>query len=396
MKYKLTSTLCITLSGDSLITVSLIWLIIHFGGDTRILGMVLFINTLLPFLGQKIFNKNCLNTNLNPNQKFIQTRIIGAIFSLILAVIFVFYNKNIILYMSASIFTIINFFSNQYLEAIFGTMVFKKFMDANTAARIQQTSLQLSVLLGSTLVGFIINYHGFLGILLVNILTYIYGAIGMLYNDNLAFLKDKIPIKDINITPKNVESFNYINIENCFFILTILAIVLYSFNFLLPFLSQLDKKWSAIQFGIIDALGAVGAFTSVLAVGKIMSSTFFYKISYFILILSLFSFFFIKQPIQAIGLSFLFGFSLNCLRIKMRERILNAVTSTQMALKYGRNITAINMLTRSLIPLSLGFIISKVSASYLFLNLSILCTIFFILSFLISFQQSIKSYNGNL
>lgn len=371
MKLKLISILYLTLSGDSLITVSLIWSIIKYGGDARVLGVFLFINTIIPYLSQSVFRKYFSNVG-DPIKSFVATRLVGAGISILLAATFYFYSNIEMLYISASVFTIINFFSNQYVEACFGHLVIKKVFSSNIAARIHQTSVQIAALLGASLAGFVLSFGGFQLILLVNVLTYFFGAWGFLVKIpkylSSSNLVDKVSFSAV---VKNSYKINNFNINYNFIYFMLLAILLYSFNFLLPFLVQVDKGWSSMVFGLIDACAAMGAFFSVFLSNKGRFNTVFSFVSKPLLIFSFASFFWVNEPMQAIMLGFLFGLSLNCLRIKIRESIFESTTSHDLALKFGKNITLINMGFRSVVPLILSWLFVKSSAAYLYFYVGI-------------------------
>lgn len=391
MKLKLSSILCLTLSGDSLITVSLIWLIIRYGGDARILGVFLFINTVLPYISQNIFHQYFAKIR-DPIKNFFITRLVGAGVSVLLAVIFYFYSSIKMLYVSACIFTIINFFSNQYVEACFGYLVIKKIFSSNVAARIHQTSVQIAALLGASLAGFVLSFGGFQLILLVNVLTYFFGAWGFLVkiprylSPSVATIEKR---SSVGVGISNISKINSIAINYNFIYFILLAVLLYSFNFLLPFLIQIDKGWSSITFGLIDAFAAMGAFLSVFissdqgCFSKAVSSLFKP-----LLIASFAGFFWVNSPIQGIFLGFLFGVSLNFLRIKIRESIFESTSSHELAIKFGKNITLINMSLRSIVPLILGFLFIRLSVASLYLYIGISVSI--ILIFLTSWMFLMK------
>lgn len=366
MNFKIIGALCFALSGDAIITIGLIWSVLQAGGDTRVLGLFLFINTLLPYFAQRFYNARRNLHAAHPGLMFVRIRMFGALCSVGLLLLYRDYQSINILYVAASVFAVIQFLSNQYIEGYFGYLVLSKKLSANLAARIQQTSTQLSVLFGASLAGFMLKFGGFSGILVLNMLTYVLG--GVAFKHFIAghlFTHDELIAKPM---PNKVRNTVNKQVVHAFIMIFSLTASLYAFNFLLPVFVQKDMGWSPETFGLIDALAALGAFTSVIFTAKHFSKRLL-PYSYYFIVISLCAFYFARTPFFAVLMGFLYGLSLNTLRISLRETIFSSTQTHEAALAYGRRLALISMSCKSLAPLILGWVVASYTA------MSLLCVI---------------------
>ncbi|MDO8954601.1 MAG: MFS transporter [Gammaproteobacteria bacterium] len=358
--FRLIFILSLTLSGDTLFSVAVIWTVLLRGGSEKSLAFFLCIVTLVAFLIQRLSKRFKQALEKAPGKSFIAIRVAGVICSLGLLVASK-HQALWLLYFSGMLFTVISFLSQITVEAIIGQEVLSGRLSSNKASRILQTALQISAFLGAALTGFVLNFGGMAAVLAVNAVTYASGMLifftlrhtAALHADNQ---KDQKPAHEQLSLNKHrlVLWLSFIGL--CFLMLQVSA-----FNFLVPLIAQHEKAWTATEFGFIDALAGLGAFMCTLLSTERGWKSMLWAMAFLIIPISDAAFHFGSNAYWvAIAAGFI-GFFANIFRIKMRELIYDSVSTAKQIMDWAGRITVMSTLLKAGAPLILAFIVLKPS-----------------------------------
>lgn len=380
--------LALTLSGDTLFNVAVIWQVIALGGSIKTLGLFLCLITLLTFFSQKLSIHIKKILDVDPVRAFFWIRLIGIICSLIF-MFFAHQENLILLYLMGIVFTVINFFSMVTVEAIVGQEVLKDRLNSNQAARILQTAVQIAAFLGASIAGFVLTWGKMKGIVGVMAITYACGSLL-----SISLNQSSITASAQSMSKPYSAKYHYRNqliLWLAFSGLVLLAIQISCFNFLVPLISQKEKFWTTSQFAYIDAAAGLGAFLSTF----ILTSKWRIKQIWVLAFLGIFvcdaSFYLLKEAYFVAMAAFLLGFSVNVFRIKQRELIYDAVSTSQEIMDWAGRITAMTMFIKAFLPLGLVFISSHYAFNFMLCGLVLgICMLCVEISYYIYFLRPFK------
>ncbi len=356
--------LALTLSGDTLFSTSLIWIVAGIGGSKIALGFFLCITTLIPYAAQKFSGKVNRALRTRPVQVFSLVRTVGIGFSFLGAVLA---NSITIwlVYLLGIVFMVTSYLSNQILESIMSMNVIEQKISANTASRLLQTAVQAGAFIGSSAAGFLLDLGGLRIICLASALTFGIGALALRWLDP----KDGKTPYSKKSEEKNGEQrplqASHSLLWSGLVALIVLTMQVAAFNFLIPTIARGERAWTARDFGLIDALAGIGAFAAV-GIGKKSRIEGFWKVSFLavgcldVLVSQISS-----APFVA-GFAFLLGFFFNLLRIRQREMLYNSMRTSTEAVEWAGRITLGTMGMKALFPLLLGFVVSVIPSSMVF------------------------------
>lgn len=157
--------LAITLSGEGMLTVTLLWTILDKGGSATNIGLILAIMSVVPFLIQKYVRPVRAVLTHRPLQVFALARLGGLV---VLGLPLLFPEEMMIysLYLLAGLFSVILFLSTQSLEAYMSHMVLEGALSADQASNTLQTSIQIGAFGGNALAGLLLSLGGFFTVML--------------------------------------------------------------------------------------------------------------------------------------------------------------------------------------------------------------------------------------
>lgn len=151
--------LSLTMVGEGMITVTLVWTSAGMGQSPLFIGIVLFIMNIVPFLAQILFKPMRRAIEQHPLGMIIMPRMIGCVVAS-LAGMTLDASSLITLIAIAACLTFISFISQQCIETLMGQLTVTGMLDAGTSARLSQTALQSGVFVGNALAGFLIAKSG--------------------------------------------------------------------------------------------------------------------------------------------------------------------------------------------------------------------------------------------
>src|SRR3990167_3595639 len=127
-------TLAITLAGDALFSVAIIWRVLATGGSAKTLAIFLCLVMLVTFILQKMSVRLKKALEKDPRHSFASVRIAGIVLSL-LFVPLLWHETTARLYAAGMVFSVISFLSTLTVEAIMGQEVLQKRLTSNQASR---------------------------------------------------------------------------------------------------------------------------------------------------------------------------------------------------------------------------------------------------------------------
>lgn len=368
---KLMLVLSITLSGDILFSLALIWRVLALDGSAKMLGIFLCLVTLLTFSLQKMSGSFRRIIEKKPSRSFMWIRGIGVCFSLIFLPL-LWHETVWALYLAGMIATVISFLSTITLEAMMAQEVLEKRLSSNKASRILQIATLASSFLGAAMLGAVLGLGNMSAVLFFNMVSYLIGAVffslhSSLGNQVIISSEDKMN----EFHQKMIHKTNLPVLRLAFFGLTLLITQISAFNFLVPLIAQHEKMWTATQYGFIDAAAEFGGFFATFIMLEKGNFSKIWLLA-FAGILVVDVLFFTVNNVYLISIATLFlGFFVSTFRIKQREFIYDAVSNTDEILEWTGRITVMTALIKSLAPLSLAFFVSHPSFDLMVIGIGV-------------------------
>jgi biotin carboxylase len=363
--------LSLSLSADALVLTSLLWVILKQGGTGQAVGIAAFLMALVPFLLQKASRR--LNDFLarEPERVFTTVRTAGLISSLACAAL-PGHPPLATLYVIAGIFALLAFLTNQSFETLLSYRVLEKELSPNLASRILQTSFQIGAFLGGALSGFLIEWGGFRAVAVFLAVIYGFGALTV---KTIRSLKDdpgmdrSHPAPSGNKLTSAAADAHSPQVWGGFLMIALVLVNVWAFNVIVPYLSGVERGWTARDYGLIDALAGAGAFIAALVLSGKLGRLWwlgFLGLAAGDVWLGL-----TPSVLSAATAAAIVGFFGNCIRVKQRELLFAATANPEQGNRWAANLSMIGFLTRALTPLALASVIDRTGGSVCFQILAI-------------------------
>ncbi|OMF12600.1 hypothetical protein BK131_18455 [Paenibacillus amylolyticus] len=351
--------LSITLCGDTILNITLIWSVLEQGGSITHLSIIITIMSLVPILLQKysFFLKTALKER--PLLIFGLARILGIVFLLVFLIQFSG-NTNVYgLYLIGGIFSVILFLSNQSLEIYMSQMVLDGKIKSHKASHDLQTAIQIGAFGGSAVTGILLSIGGLPMISTVLMVTL---AVGMLAPWLIPILSRSGQVEQ-NVQKATAEApqITYSDaIRKKVLNMTILAVVvltiqLGAINFIVPILFHDIYNWDSSRYGAMGAAMGLGAFLATLI------RKWEHRIPMYLFIL-IGVIDIIIGTVQVFTVSlicgFMLGFVFNRTRIMQRSVMFDNLRSREETMKWSGRSTFATQFTRSVVPLVLALPLS--------------------------------------
>lgn len=374
-------TVAITLSGDILFKMALVWNTLKEQGSIQHLGIILALMTIAPVIVQRCLPKLKQSIYQTPALVFSRIRIIGVVFSILLITLPTS-SSIYTIYFTACIFAILVYFTQQSLETTISHLVAEKKLKADFAAKTLQASIQSAAFIGLALGGYLLDTYSMQAVYIALLATMLTGILIPIAVKELT--TNKIEEKNEKATlDKQTDDFNQAiktNITLCLCAFILLAIQLGSFNFLIPIIFQKLKLWSAMDYGIMMALVGLGALaTSVSQFNKSTSAVVLFT-SYILMPSLPIAVSIIENKYCVYFLSFFSGYSFSYIRMQQRIRVYSLTTNKTVSSQIAAKLTAVNLITAATIPLAVSYMLLILENQF---NIELLGIIGFIVSCLI-------------
>lgn len=351
--------LSITLCGDSMLNLMLIWTILERQGSVVHLGITICIMSVFPYLLQKYVKPLKTILSSNPLLVFAVVRILGILMLGLL--FFIFDQENIYTYyVIGGVFACIFFLSMQSLEAYMSQKVLEGKVDSSLASNQLQAAIQIGAFAGNSLTGVLLALGGIEMVGLILSMTLLIGIGIPFILPLLSHQSDKVeekvtkpvdrdPLDSIQlragISKDHMLRLTVIGV-------TLLTVQLASINFLLPIIFHDVYDWSSVQYGVVGAAMGLGAFMATI-LGRFGR---FVPYASFGLILVIDA---LLGTIENWSLAIVLGFSLGLVfnRFRIYQRILMfkfLETKEETVIWSGRTTTAFQF-TKALTPLLLVY-----------------------------------------
>ncbi len=345
--------LAITLSGEGMLTVTLLWTILDKGGSAINIGLILAIMSVVPFLIQKYVRPVRTVLTHRPLQVFALARLGGLV---VLGLPLLFPEEMMIysLYLLAGLFSVILFLSIQSLEAYMSHMVLEGALSADQASNTLQTSIQIGAFGGNALAGLLLSLGGFFTVMIGLAVSL---GIGMVLPYVASFFaaalnpqkrEQEKTIKQTEITEESRKKILQLTV----FAVALLTVQLASFNFLLPILFHDVREWGSLEYGLVSSAAGVGAFLATI-IGRWVRYVPHHSFL-LIAVLDIFIAFFAFWPAVVI-MSFLLGFVFNRNRIVQRSMMFAYIKNKEETTFWSSRSTLAFQLMKAIVPLVLVF-----------------------------------------
>ncbi|MGE7368697.1 hypothetical protein ACQKKX_06435 [Neorhizobium sp. NPDC001467] len=328
--------LSLTMVGEGMITVTLLWTSASIGQSPMFIGLVLFIMNIVPFLAQYLFEPLRRAIEDNPVHMIVVPRILGVAVAAFAGA--TFDSTGLIsLILVASCLTFITFISQQCIETLMGQLTVAGVLDAQTSARLSQTALQTGVFVGNALAGLIIAGLG-TGYVFYGIAVSFASSILLLFvaptwtRPAVAQAKPSLAALEVS-AHKSFDPSLWILLGGMGF----LAIQLSGFNFFVPLIYEGRPGHSAAVYGIISAAAGVGALVATFV--RSTARSYFGYVACAAVVLGDIMVTQLTAFIPTLIFAFGIGFGFNTSRIHIRQAIFERLTSKSDSALWAARVT---------------------------------------------------------
>ncbi|WP_139837534.1 MFS transporter [Xenorhabdus beddingii] len=332
---------------DMTILLSMIWASYKITNSSSFLGIILSISIIIPFAIKKFFPKIDL-LKLGMRKLFFLRIVIYSIF------LISYYNGFLTDkygFTLLSIFLgILNLSTLSTFESTNAKLVISGYISKKYASRIMQTVLQVGAFSGALIGGNLLNKYSFSDIILwISILDII-----------VCFLGFWVYINPIVSQTDSSNSVTYSNsskkskyIPLCIS-LGLIGLHISAFNILTPVIFQKINLWDSTMFGLASGLAGVGAFCAAF----INIDKFKYLLPSISIIIFDILFCFSSNQFISITACFFIGFSINTVRINIRDDLISLSNNNQEAEHMGALSATYYSIFQATTPMAVGFLVS--------------------------------------
>ncbi|WP_437989553.1 hypothetical protein [Sorangium sp. So ce145] len=362
-KYWLIALLAVTLSGDTMLTVALVWTALASSKSTLPLGLTLALMSVAPYALQSAFPQLKSWISRAPLHAFAAARGAGllvAVGALLLPSPMPLWT----LYGVAGAFTITVFIVQQCIETTMASLVLRDVLSAGEASRMSQTSIQLGAFTGGALGGMLLERAGIRFTFIALIGTLAVGSlIPALLRDEVGGVQRgrQLPSRDpgpqVRPARPSRSSSRSLLLWLALLGVLVLTIQLGSYNYLFPIVMQKGKLWHASDYGLVSASAGVGALLASLIVVAQRAERWQVLASVFVIALADTGLWITRSVVVAMALTFVLGYAFNTLRIRQRTLIFENVASDREGAEWAARTTVVFQVTKAALPILLALVI---------------------------------------
>ncbi|MCM2292722.1 hypothetical protein NAC44_10350 [Allorhizobium sp. BGMRC 0089] len=329
--------LALTMVGEGMITVTLLWTSASLGHSPMFIGLVLFVMNIVPFLAQLVFRPLRAAIADQPLRMIILPRMAGVAVVLFAAQAFSAAHLGLLVAVACCL-TFITFISQQCLETLMGQWTVAGLVDAQTSARLSQTALQSGVFVGNALAGLMIDHFG---------TAMVFVGIGASFACSLL-----LPLAAPNVIgdrpfrgqaaasrqdEKGAAGRKDAVLWGLLLAMGVLAVQLSGFNVFVPLIFQHRSAEAAALYGIVSAAAGSGALLATLIPARAGQ-----RYSYAACCAVVVGDAMVTRagPVAlTLGYAFAIGFGFNTARIRIRQAMFERLDSKAQSALWGGRVT---------------------------------------------------------
>ncbi|WNG20889.1 hypothetical protein [Cystobacter fuscus] len=358
--------LAITLSGDTMLTVALIWTAMANSQSFLPLGMTLALMSAVPYTLQRVFPRMKEWIARRNMQAFATARFAGLLVAasgLLLPSPLPMWG----LYAVAGAFTMTAFVAQQALESTMAGLSLRKVLSAKESARISQAGIQLGAFVGGALGGLLYERAGIKWTFVALIGTLAVGAlIPALLPGSAEQLTSTHPSKEAGGSSTDAtddapaaDSSRSLVLWLALVGIAVLTLHLGAYNYLVPIIMQKQKLWAVSDYGVVSAAAGFGALLATSIVIERRGELWNVALSVVALALADYGLWATGSVLLGAALAFLIGYAFNTLRIWQRKIIFENVTTDEEGAEWAGRTTVVFQLLKAAVPLFLALAIDR-------------------------------------
>ncbi len=353
---------------DMALLIGLIWAALRGTSSPLLLGVLLGLSAFIPFTLRGVFPV-LDSTRLSVRGVVVLRTAVYGMLALIATSGLLETLGGFIL--TALLVGILNYITTSAYEAANTKQVLAGLIDSERSARWMQTAFQLGAFSGSFLGGLILDNAS------LPTLVYSMGAVALITTAFavVAGVNAGQPSASANrqngSTPAAVSVGTGMSL--LYLALGMIGFHIGAFNTLVPLVYQGLNGWSSAEFGLASGVAGVGAFAAAILPLPRLNALLFAGL----LILADYILAFSPLPLVSIGACVLVGFSINTLRISLRQHMIERATTPEQANSLAANSSVYFLVLQSAAPLCVGFLASdyalgRTAAPYVFVGVGVL------------------------
>lgn len=347
--------LSLTMVGEGMITVTLLWSSASMGQSPMYIAVVLFIMNVVPFLVQFLFQPMRRAIERSPLGMIVAPRMIGCV-AAILAAMNLDPSIPGVLIAIAACLTFITFISQQCIETLMGQWTVAGMLDAATSARLSQTALQSGIFIGNALAGMLIAKSG-TGLVFFGIAISFASSLLLLWTAP-SLSMDKKPLAETG-APHVVEANKRRGADRSLWLLlagmAVLAVQLSGFNFFVPLIFESRPEMSAADYGAVSAAAGVGALLATFL--RFSSRDYLGPAACLAVVIADVALIRSVGMASMLGFAFVIGLGFNICRIQLRQAIFERLRTAQESALWGARVTLAFRAVSAGAPLLFGLLL---------------------------------------
>lgn len=354
--------LAVTMLGEGMVTVGLLWTSAKLGESPFVIGVTLFVMNIVPFLAQFLFKPLRNAIDRRPLSMIVLSRLVGIPAALYAALAIGDYTI-ISLVIIAAYLTFVIFISQQCIETLMGQLTIAGTLDADQASRLSQTAIQLGVFAGNALAGLLITHVGTHSVFIAIAASFAASLLLLFFADAFhaaALPSCAQPHDDSSKTPSDSLGRGQV-----LWILTacmgILAIQIGGFNFFIPLIYESREGVTAADYGLVSAAAGVGALMATFV--PLSAWKYLAYAACFAVVVGDVGIVWPLGTALALIFAFIIGFGFNTTRIRIRRDVFNRLRTHQDSALWGGRITVAFRTVNAGLPLVFALALFDVPAS---------------------------------
>ena len=352
---------------DMALLIGLIWAALRGTSSPLLLGVLLGLSAFVPFTLRRVFPV-LDSTRLSVRGVVLLRTAVYAVLALIAASGLLETLNGFIL--TALLVGILNYITTSAYEAANTKLVLAGLIDSGRSARWMQTAFQLGAFSGSFLGGLVLDKAS------LPTLVYGMGAVSLIVTAFASVAGFNAGQPSASANRQNGAASAEVPAGSGVVLCLALGMIGFhigSFNTMVPLVYQGLNGWSSAEFGLASGVAGLGAFAAAILPLPRLNALLFAGL----LVAADYVLAFSPLPLLSIGVCVLVGFSINTLRISIRQHLIELATTPDQANSLAATSSFYFIVLQSAAPLCVGFLVSdyafgRTAAPYVFVGVGVL------------------------